>query len=79
MLCEEKYEKPWPEFHLEVRVAATGRSVLPLEVGGLVYFSSYYSILFQNMSMAFELTGLLPGTTYKIAVQANFFLAQVSN
>ena len=37
VLCEGKYEKPWPEFHLEVRVAATGRSVFTLEVGGLVF------------------------------------------
>merc|ERR1719507_2662786 len=52
--CEGKYDKPYPDFLLEVTVAATGHSVLTL----------------QNSSMDFEVTGLLPGSTYTIAVRA---------
>jgi len=52
--CEGKYDRPYPDFLLEVTVAATGRSVLTL----------------QNSSMEFEVTGLLPGSTYTIAVRA---------
>lgn len=54
VFCEGKYEKPWPDFLLEVRVAATGRSILTI----------------QNSSLEFEVSGLLPGSTYTIAVRA---------
>jgi len=52
--CEGKYDKPLPDFFLEVRLAKTGRSVLKL----------------QNDLMDFDIIGLRPGSTYSITVKA---------